>query len=155
MSDIQEASDKSDTSSISLKKLEANRKNAQLSTGPRTATGKRYSRRNATGHALLASALLIKDGLRARIKLHSRNSGALCRDLQPTGQLEEAQVEEIATCLWRKAQALRCEAGAVKLSHVPSRRNGARGNSGTAGSSTLRLDPNLDRILRNEASIQK
>lgn len=41
------------------KKREANCRNAQLSTGPKTARGKPWSRRNAVKHGLLASTLLI------------------------------------------------------------------------------------------------
>lgn len=43
----------------SVKKREANRRNAQLSTGPKTERGKAWSRRNAVKHGLLASTLLI------------------------------------------------------------------------------------------------
>jgi hypothetical protein len=154
--EIQEISDKSDTNSLSLRKLEANRKNAQLSTRPRTAIGKRYSRRNATRHGLLASALLIKEGLGAEDKAaFEKFWRALCRDLQPIGQLEEVLVEEIATCLWRKARALRCEAGAVELSHVPLVPEWGAERAALRDHPILRLDPDLDRILRYEASIQR
>ena len=48
--------------SNSQKKLEANRRNARLSTGPRTDEGKHQSRRNAIKHGILASTLLITGG---------------------------------------------------------------------------------------------
>lgn len=44
------------------KKAAANRRNAQLSTGPRTKEGKSRSRQNAVKHGILSSALLILDG---------------------------------------------------------------------------------------------
>ena len=44
---------------ISERKLRANRANARKSTGPRTAQGKAYSRRNALRHGLTSHTLLI------------------------------------------------------------------------------------------------
>ena len=42
----------------SLKQIEANRRNALKSTGPRTETGKQRSRRNATRHGLTAETVI-------------------------------------------------------------------------------------------------
>ena len=47
---------------ISVKKLDANLKNAQLSTGPKTEAGKKHSSLNALKHGLLASTVLITKG---------------------------------------------------------------------------------------------
>jgi hypothetical protein len=44
---------------ISDKQLEANRKNATLSTGPRTADGRAVSSRNAVTHGLLSAMVLL------------------------------------------------------------------------------------------------
>ena len=57
--------EKANNHAVSQKKLDANRKNARLSTGPKTKEGKRHSRRNALKHGILANKLLIKDGLGA------------------------------------------------------------------------------------------
>ena len=46
----------------SLKKVEANRRNARLSTGPRTEHGKRAVARNAIKHGLLARQVVITAG---------------------------------------------------------------------------------------------
>lgn len=46
---------------ISDKQLEANRKNALKSTGPKTAEGKLISAKNATTHGLLSNHVVIKD----------------------------------------------------------------------------------------------
>ena len=101
--------------SISPRKLEANRRNAKRSTGPRTEAGKSQSRRNAHKHGILASALLITKGLAAEDsaefdELHE----SLRRDLAPVGGLEKMLVEKIAVCWWRQKRALRCEAGLVR-----------------------------------------
>src|SRR5580704_13702448 len=48
---------------LSERKLAANRRNAQKSTGPKTVLGKNRSRRNATTHGVLArKTLLLSDG---------------------------------------------------------------------------------------------
>jgi hypothetical protein len=44
--------------SVSIRKIEANRLNALKATGPKTARGKSYSRRNATKHGLLAREIV-------------------------------------------------------------------------------------------------
>ena len=104
-------SEKDNGGSVSSKKLEANRRNAQLSTGPRTEAGKNHSRRNALKHGVLASALLVtkgggtEDAAEFEELLHALN-----RDLAPVGRLEEMLVEKIAVCWWRQKRALRYEA---------------------------------------------
>jgi hypothetical protein len=154
--EIQEVSDKGDTKSISLKKLEANRENAQRSTGPRTDAGKRYSRRNATRHGLLASAGLIKDGLGAEDKaVFEKLWRALRRNLQPIGQLEEMWVEEITICWWKKVRALRCETVLEHLSHVPAVMEFNAERTALRENLALPLGPELDQILRYEASNQR
>jgi len=47
---------------VSLRKLQANRQNALRSTGPRTARGREYSRRNALKHGLFAMDVFQWDG---------------------------------------------------------------------------------------------
>jgi hypothetical protein len=42
----------------SFRQIEANRRNAQLSTGPVTEEGKRRSRQNAVGHGLTAETVI-------------------------------------------------------------------------------------------------
>jgi len=114
---------------VSAEKLKANRRNAQLSTGPRTDAGKSQSRRNALRHGILASALLITkgDGAEDPAEFEELMSG-LHRDLAPVGALEEMMVENVAVCLWRQKRALRCEACS------PGRELFFEGCSTTAGS---------------------
>jgi hypothetical protein len=101
------------------KRTAANRRNAQLSTGPRTEKGKIHSRRNALKHGILASALLITEGEGAEDPAEwDELLGALSRDLAPVGALEEILVEKIAKCYWRERRALRCEAGLIRRSYV-------------------------------------
>ena len=97
------------------KRTAANRRNAQLSTGPRTEEGKNQSRRNALKHSILASALLIAEGEGEEDHAEfDRLLNSLHRDLDPIGALEEMLVEKIAICYWRERRALRCEAGLIR-----------------------------------------
>jgi hypothetical protein len=100
---------------ISQRKLEANRRNAQRSTGPRTEEGKSQSRRNALKHGILISAVLITKGSGAEdCAEFEQLLDSLHRDLAPVGALEEILVEKIAVCWWRQKRALQCEAGLVR-----------------------------------------
>jgi len=100
----------------SLKKVEANRRNARLSTGPRTEHGKRAVARNAIKHGLLAREVVITAGdgeedLQEFDTLLDR----LWQEYEPVGVLEETLVQRIATCLWRLARVLRAENGEIRL----------------------------------------
>ena len=96
---------------VSSAKLEANRHNAQRSTGPRTEQGKKWSRRNAIKHGILSSALLIdtREDKAAFEKLR----GALNIHYQPLSVVEELLVEDIANCWWRLRRALHFETQAI------------------------------------------
>src|SRR5215472_11307748 len=96
--------------SVSVAKLEANRRNAQKSTGPTTEAGKARSRRNALKHGVLTSALLITErlGVKDRAEFGELLEG-LRNDLMPSGALEEMLTEKIAVCWWRQKRALEWE----------------------------------------------
>lgn len=110
--------------SISLKKLEANRRNAKMSTGPKTRAGKNRSRKNAFKHGILSSALLIKEGQGAEDRAEfDELINALEIDLAPVGALEVMLVEKIAVCFWRQKRSLRSEAGFVRRAFAEKWRN--------------------------------
>ena len=157
-----------DRISISQRKLEANRRNSQLSTGPRTEEGKSQSRRNALKHGVLATALLITEGEGAEDPVEfDELLGGLRRDLAPVGALEEMLIEKIAVCWWRQKRALRCEAGLVRRAFVPdssrhlmeslSRAVALGPNPELAAIKdhlSLPVGADLDRILRYETTVQ-
>jgi hypothetical protein len=87
----------SEDNRASSKKLEANRRNALKSTGPRTETGKRRVSRNAEKHGMFSSNLIVRhpeaeefpadlDALRARVWKHYK----------PIGFVEELLADKIA-----------------------------------------------------------
>jgi hypothetical protein len=153
--------------SISVKKLEANRRNARLSTGPRTEAGKNHSRRNAVRHGVLASALLIREGDGAEdAGEFAKLLRELRDDLQPVGAVEEMLVEKIAVCWWRQQRALRCEAELVRRASVHEERSDLEKSLDSIGGGewnaeretiqdhlSLPLGLDLDRILRYETTI--
>jgi len=162
---------KADEKSTSPRKVAANRRNGKRSTGPRTEGGKSHSRRNALKHGILASALLIKEGEAAENAAEfDELLDGLSRDWKANGKREELLVEEIAVCAWRKARALRCEAGLTRRGFVMENVEGPlRGLlmdrderekrdqelKAITDHLSVPLCKRLDLLLRYEASIQK
>jgi hypothetical protein len=138
------------------KKAAANRRNAQLSTGPKTEEGKSWSRRNALKHGILASVLLVTQGEGAEDPAEfDELLGGLRRDLAPVGRLEEMLVETIAACWWRRRRALRCEAGLVRRSFFELDFDMDERQASIRDHLSLPLGEDLDRILRYETSINR
>jgi hypothetical protein len=101
-------------SGTSPKQLEANRQNAQRSTGPRTPAGKARVKFNALKHGLLAKSVVLP--IRSRSEKRSHFDALLAQlidQLKPVGILEDMLVEKIAVSYWRLRRALRAEAGEI------------------------------------------
>lgn len=88
---------------VSIRKIEANRRNALKSTGPRTPRGKAYSRRNAVKHGLFMRDDIFCDG--EDPQEFSEFYRRLRDELQPVGPSEEIVVQYIAIC-WLRLQRL-------------------------------------------------
>jgi hypothetical protein len=153
---------------VSAEKLEANRRNAQLSTGPKTEEGKSRSRGNALKHGILASAVLVTEGKGAESSAEFEElMEGLLRDRAPIGALEDVLVEKIAVCLWRQKRALRCEAGLIGRAFAPDRNEFEEDLAATFGNKPnlereaiqdhlrVPLGNDLDRVLRYETTIQR
>ncbi len=88
--------------------IEANRRNSQRSTGPRTAEGKSVSRRNALRHGLAARTLVVAPWEdEAEFAMFAADMRA---DLAPDGACEEALAQRIVLCAWRLERLCRIEA---------------------------------------------
>jgi hypothetical protein len=100
---------------LSERRIQANRKNALRSTGPKTARGKQIVARNAVKHGFLAREVVITagDGEENREEFHALVE-RLWKDYEPVGVMEESLVQTIATCLWRKARVIRAENGEIR-----------------------------------------
>ena len=100
---------------VSERKLQANRKNALRSTGPKTARGKRIVAGNAIKHGFLAREVVIAagEGEETLEEFYSLIDG-LWEYYAPVGVVEELLVQTVATCWWRKARVLRAENGEIR-----------------------------------------
>ncbi len=94
-------------------KIEANRRNALKSTGPKTERGKERARLNALRHGLTAKQLVVED---EDFGDFARFNAELRQTLAPADAVEEQLVECIAVSTWRLRRLWRAEAGAVRLS---------------------------------------
>jgi hypothetical protein len=92
-----------------IKQIEANRRNALKSTGPRTPEGKAASSLNALRHGLRARAVVLPGENREEFQL-------LCDDLeaewQPQSRTEQFYIEQMAVSQWKLR---RMEIGEVGL----------------------------------------
>ena len=94
----------------SERKAESNRRNARKSTGPKTAQGKAWSRRNALKHGVLASqAVLTTLEGRGGRKAFEDLADGLVQDFAPVGTFEQVLVQQIAACIWRQRRLLMFE----------------------------------------------
>lgn len=88
-------------------KIEANRKNAQLSTGPQSAEGKAVVCMNAIKHGLAAKHCVIKG------QENAQDYESLKSDLvayyEPHGPIESWLVQRIVICQWRMRRAMQEE----------------------------------------------
>jgi hypothetical protein len=99
---------------VSIRKVESNRRNSQKSTGPKTATGKKRVSRNAVRHGFFSKFLLIqhRDGKESQDEYDDFYADVR-KHFQPIGWLEELWVEKIAVWSWRLRRLIRCESGQI------------------------------------------
>src|SRR4051812_12248172 len=90
------------------RQIAANRCNAQSSTGPSTAAGKRRSRRNALRHGLTAESVItaLEDE-----RAYKRFEAIVIHDHGPETAVERALVARLASLLWRLRRAVAIETG--------------------------------------------
>jgi hypothetical protein len=81
---------------------EANRKNAQKSTGPRTTEGKEASSQNATKHGLCANRNVIRTESQEEYNIFRDE---MIADISPAGAMELMLAERIVSLSWRLKRA--------------------------------------------------
>jgi hypothetical protein len=96
----------------SIKQLEANRRNARLSTGPVTDEGKRRSRQNAVRHGLTAETVInaLEDA-----EDYAAFEMAITADYDAQTAVERELVLRLASLLWRLRRATAIESGLFKI----------------------------------------
>jgi hypothetical protein len=100
----------------SQKKIEANRRNALKSTGPKTPKGKAKVSKNALKHGLLSNQVLLPE----EDKVMLENFASRIRsELAPAGELEFLLVDRIITSSWRIRRLLGVEVGIYEEEESP------------------------------------
>jgi len=96
----------------SFRQIEANRRNAQLSSGPVTEEGKRRSRQNAVRHGLTAETVI--DALEDADD-YAAFEMAITADFDAQSAVERELVLRLASLLWRLRRATAIESGLFKI----------------------------------------
>ena len=96
----------------SLRQIEANRRNALNSTGPRTDAGKERSRRNAVRHGLTAETVVnvLEDP-----KDYKAFETAVASDFDVQTAIERELVLRLASLLWRLRRATAIDTGLLQI----------------------------------------
>jgi hypothetical protein len=96
----------------SFRQIEANRRNARLSTGPVTEEGKRTSRQNAVRHGLTAETIItaLEDA-----EDYAAFEMAVTADFDAQTAVERELVLRLASLLWRLRRATAIESGLFKI----------------------------------------
>jgi hypothetical protein len=96
----------------SFRQIEANRRNARLSTGPVTEEGKKKSRQNAVRHGLTAETVIeaLEDA-----DDYAAFEMAITTDFEAQSAVERELVLRLASLLWRLRRATAIESGLFKL----------------------------------------
>ncbi len=104
-------------------KLDANRRNAQHSTGPRTPEGKAAASRNALKHGLTAQKIILFDETQEEFDAFCAELHA---DYAPADAAEGILVERIAVTNWRLRRVWRAEAAAFNAEAASTLRQRVR-----------------------------
>ena len=99
---------------LSLQTILANRKNAQLSTGPKTALGKGKSALNAVKHGIFAKELMKNVSAEELQNFEVLRLG-LVEGLKPKDAMQSVLCEKISVDIWRLRKVLAFEQGASQL----------------------------------------
>jgi len=104
----------------SYRQIEANRRNALKSTGPRTEAGKEVSRRNALRHGLTAETVIsaMEDA-----EDYKAFQAAITADYDAQSAVERELVLRLASILWRARRATTMETGLFEIQAGHLRRN--------------------------------
>jgi hypothetical protein len=97
---------------MSIKQMEANRKNGAKSHGPKTPAGKRTSSRNALKHGLTSQIVVLATEDQAEFDQMREEYHA---DLVPVGRVEFDLVDELVAAKWRQRRCCYLETNILSL----------------------------------------
>jgi hypothetical protein len=96
----------------SFRQIEANRRNARMSTGPITEEGKQRSRCNAVRHGLTAETVI---GTLEDVEDYKAFEAAIIDDYDAQSAVERELVLRLASLLWRLRRATAMETGLFEI----------------------------------------
>jgi len=96
----------------SSRQIEANRRNALKSSGPKTEAGKQASRRNAVRHGLTAETVI---GVLEDTEDYKAFEAAITADYDAQSAVERELVLRLASILWRLRRATTMETGLFEI----------------------------------------
>src|SRR5216110_4013453 len=96
----------------SFRQIEANRRNARKSTGPRTEAGKQRSRCNAVRHGLTAETVI---GALEDAEDYKAFEAAITADYDAQSAVERELVLRLASLLWRLRRATAIETDLLRI----------------------------------------
>jgi hypothetical protein len=134
--------------------IEANRRNAQLSTGPRTSEGKAAIRFNALKHGFTAQHITLFDECAEDFEAFHAE---LVAALRPKGAVEQALAERAVLCTWRLRRVYRFETGLFRKARG-AWSNGAAETTSDVAVVFLRLASNeddLSKLTRYETTLER
>ena len=145
---------------ISIQQLEANRRNAQKSTGPQTPEGRAAVRNNALTHGLTAKNAVLPG--ESKEEFHDFFT-ALAAEYQPVGPTETLLLDQIVMDAWRLQRLRGMETGWFDLGNLDIRKRFAEqytnANRNHLYAYIFRQDANgpdvLSRLGRHESRIQR
>jgi hypothetical protein len=117
----------------SLRQLEANRRNALASTGPKTENGKQQSRRNAVKHGLTAETIIEPLENPDEYRVFEE---AIVGEYLPQTPVEQELVHRLASLFWRLRRATSIETDLLRMqseildAFQSSRQNAAKLSAG-------------------------
>ena len=122
----------------SQQQIDANRRNAKKSTGPRTAGGRKRSRMNALKHGMAAEEVVMPGEDPAELRASHRS---FIEAWKPVGTIEAKLVWEITIADWRLRRARRIEPRLVEL------------GSGRSYVELHDAEPDLNQSIRSAANM--
>jgi len=98
----------------SQKQIDANRKNAQESTGPRSPEGKAVVKNNAVKHGLYTADIILRSPhLSEDPRQYQNLLDSLIEELNPQGVIQQHLVIKIANIMWRYRRVVNAETSRI------------------------------------------
>lgn len=133
------------------RQVEANRQNAQSSTGPKTDEGKEKSSMNAVKHGLLSKRVVLPG---ENVEEFKEYRNEMIGALNPVGALECLLADRIIVCGWRLGRIITVESGFLSGGSSLDLGSFRRFGNNEAELFSDRRDSTLN-LARYEASIEK